>query len=257
MKIVFINILKKLFHKINFLLLKVFFNFKKNKSSNFYNDTKLNLSIINKTIEFHNNSKCNFKNLNYYRTLKFIKFIKKKNLKSVIDFGGGAGYHYFIARKNCLNLRWSIIENDKMVTLCKKKIKHRSLFFFNNINKVKNHDIFFSSCAINYLKNSEEVLKKITKKKIKYVYFTRTPFSIKKNINFKQYSLLSDNGPVKLKGEKNKIVCNENYLITTNKFESFFKKNFILIKKFVDEKKAFYSDGEYFNTYTYIFKRRN
>ena len=251
------SIKKKLLKKINFLFLKILFYLKNSRKNNFYNSTKLNLSIIEKTKKFNKDDLNNYKNLNYYRTLKFLKFIKNKNIKSIIDFGGGAGYHYLIARKNGFNFKWSIIENHKMVILCKKKIKYKNLSFYNNLNNIKNHDIFFSSCAINYLSNAEKILKKISNKKFKYLYFTRTPLSENIRISFKQFSLLSDNGPAKIEREKDEIICNKNYILPITKFESFFKQNFILTKKYIDEKKAFYAKGKYYNTYTYIFKKKS
>jgi hypothetical protein len=97
-----------------------------------YNRLILNKSIINKTVNFNKLSLNNKNDQNYQRTIKFINFIKRKKINSIIDFGGGAGYHFFIAKKKLsrFNLKWFIIENKTMVKLCNKEPKHKNLFFF-------------------------------------------------------------------------------------------------------------------------------
>ena len=99
------------------------YNLSKYKIENGYNSLRLNKSIINKTVHFNKFALNNKNDQNYQRTIKFINFIKNKKLNSIIDFGGGAGYHFFIAKKKFpkFNLKWSIIENETMVRLCNKE----------------------------------------------------------------------------------------------------------------------------------------
>lgn len=253
------NHCKRLLKKLKFYYLKIefiLFNKKKNFS---YNDLELNKSILSKTIEFRER-KIKIKNLNYLRTVDFIKFIKKKNITKVLDFGGGAGYHYFITEKLFPNLisKWIIIENKTMVRLCNNLTNSKNLFFQNNLKTNHKVDIFFSSCAINYLNNPVNIFKKISKINCKYLYFTRMPLTSQKYIKYDQYALLSDNGPLASHVDKDKIIKFTNRIIPIKAFEKIFtNKKFKIIKSYIDEKSAFIYNNECISTYTYIIEKKN
>ena len=217
------------------------YNLSKYKIENGYNSLRLNKSIINKTVHFNKFALNNKNDQNYQRTIKFINFIKNKKLNSIIDFGGGAGYHFFIAKKKFpkFNLKWSIIENETMVRLCNKEPKHKNLFFFNSLEKVNKADIFFSSSAINYTKNPIKTLKAISKLNTKYFYFTRTPLTENDNLEFTQLSYLEDNGPLKIEGEEKIFIKCRNKITNIKTFEEIFKDKFEIILKCIDEKNAF------------------
>jgi putative methyltransferase (TIGR04325 family) len=225
---------------------------------NGYSNSLLNKSIIKKTIKFSKFTSINERDVNNRRTISFIKFIKRRKLKTILDFGGGAGFHYFIARIKLpnLNFKWLVVENRTMVRLCIKKLKYKNLFFSDSLNKIKKIDIFFSSCAINYTKNPIETIKSIIKLKAKYLYFTRTPLTKNQSLEFKQISLLSQNGPCKIRKEKEMLIEYENKIINRQKFEDMFKNKFFCIAKYIDEKKAFFYKKKSFDTYTYIFKKK-
>jgi putative methyltransferase (TIGR04325 family) len=89
-----------------------------------YENNKLSSYIINKTKK--NNKLKNGEDLkiNQLRALYFSWFIKNKNFHKILDFGGGAGYHFFLTKEfleKKYNLDWNIVENNTMVNLCKKK----------------------------------------------------------------------------------------------------------------------------------------
>ena len=153
------------------------------------------------------------------------------------------------------NYKWSIVENKTMVRLCNKVLKCRNLFFFNSLNNIKKVDILFASCSINYTKNPLKTLKIISKLDSKYLYFTRTPLTQNKSVEFKQFSLLSDNGPCKLENEKKMLIEYENKIINEKCFENIFKSKYTILSKYIDQKNAFSYGNNSFNTYTYILKR--
>ena len=153
------------------------------------------------------------------------------------------------------NFKWLVIENRTMVKLCNKKLNYKNLFFFNSLNIIKKTDVFFSSCAINYTKDPIKTVKAISKLNAKYLYFTRTPLAENQSLGFKQISLLSDNGPCKINNEKEILIECENKIISRQSFESIFRNKFVIIEKYIDEKKAFFYKQESFDTYTYIIKK--
>jgi putative methyltransferase (TIGR04325 family) len=148
------------------------------------------------------------------------------------------------------------VENRTMVRLCIKKLKYKNLFFSNSLSKIKKIDIFFSSCAINYTKNPIETIKSIIKLKAKYLYFTRTPLTENQSLEYKQVSLLSENGPCKINNEKEMLIEYENKIISQQKFEDMFKNKFFIIEKYIDEKKTFFYKKKFVDTYTYILKKK-
>lgn len=253
------KLLQRTIKKFKYLVLIINYKLFPPKKNEGYNNLVLNNSIVKKTIIYSKLKSINDHNINWQRTIKFLKFIKKKKkIKKIIDFGGGAGYHFFVAKIAFpnLNLKWLIVENQIMVKLCNKKIKNKDLFFFDSLNKIKRADIFFSSCSINYTPNPIETIKSIIKLKTKYLYFTRTPLAENKSFKFKQVSMLSENGPCQIKNEKEKLVEYENKIISRKSFEEIFKDKFFIIAKYVDEKKAFCYKKEFFDTYTYILRKK-
>jgi|694.fasta_scaffold57356_3 putative methyltransferase (TIGR04325 family) len=228
------------------------------KIHNGYNNLIINKSIIKKTVLFNKLERFNKNDKNCKRTIKFLNFVRKRNFKKIVDFGGGAGYHYFIAKKKMpsFNFKWIIIENPKMVQLCNKEFKYENLFFYNSLKKINKLDIFFSSCAINYTKNPIKTLKIISKLDAKYFYFTRTPLSENASLTYNQFSCLADNGPLRIRAEEKIFIEYQNKIINIKNFEGIFKDNFNIILKYVDEKNAFFFKGKSFDTYTYIIKRK-
>jgi putative methyltransferase (TIGR04325 family) len=251
------KLIKKIITKLKYLTLIVNHKLFLHKKKEGYNNLSLNNSIVKKTIVFSGLKSVNPYNTNWYRTVKFSKFVEKNKIRKIIDFGGGAGYHFFITKMKFpnLNLKWLVIENKIMVKLCKKKIKHKNLFFSDSFNKVKKADVVFSSCSINYTTNPTETIKSIIQLKTKYLYFTRTPLADNKSFEFKQVSLLSENGPCKINNEKEMLIEYQNKIISQQSFEEIFKNKYDIIVKYVDEKKAFFYKKEFFDTYTYILKK--
>ena len=252
------KLIKKIASKFKYLALIVNHKLFKYKKKGGYNNLALNNSIVKKTIVFSELKSVNEYNVNWHRTVKFLKFVEKNKIRKIIDFGGGAGYHFFIAKMKFPNLylKWLVVENKIMVKLCKKKIKIKNLFFSHIFNKIKKADVVFSSCSINYTTNPIKTVKKIIRLKTKYLYFTRTPLAENKSFKFKQISLLSENGPCKINNEKEILIEYENKIISQQNFEEIFKNKYDIIEKYIDEKKAFFYRKDFFDTYTYILKKK-
>lgn len=251
------KLIKKITTKFKYLTLIVNHKLFLHKKKEGYNNLALNNSIVKKTIVFSRLKSINEYNINWHRTVKFLKFVKKNKIRKIIDFGGGAGYHFFIAnmKYSNLHLKWLVIENKIMVKICKKKIKYKNLSFSDSLSKIKKADVVFSSCSINYTTNPIQTIKSIIQLKTKYLYFTRTPLSENKSFEFKQISLLSENGPCKINNEKEILIEYQNKIISQKSFEEIFKNKYDIIVKYVDEKKAFFYKKNFFDTYTYILKK--
>lgn len=106
---------------------------------------------------------------------------KKEGVLNVLDFGGALGSMYFQNRKilNGLNsIKWSIVEQSEFVLAGRSLMKNGPINFYSRIedavqNESPNLAIFSSS--MQYLRNSEEIVREINDSNIDYVYINKTP----------------------------------------------------------------------------------
>lgn len=140
--------------------------------------------------------------LSALRTLIGVGLANTQEKLNVLDFGGGGGYHYALAKIALGNnriLRWNVVETSAMSREA-QRIADMDLKFFDNIRDAKNNlglvDLVFTSGALQYCPKPLEVLKELTELGAKYVFITRTPFNDSdKNLISIQVSKLSENGP--------------------------------------------------------------
>jgi len=135
------------------------------------------------------------------RTLIGLGIANQGGLLRVLDFGGGGGYHYALAKqlmaKN--DLRWNIVETKAMAAEG-ARIATDALKFFDNIDAaradLKNVDITFTSGALQYCSSPLRYLSDLIDVGAKYLYITRTALNNgRSDIVIVQESNLSDNGP--------------------------------------------------------------
>ncbi len=130
--------------------------------------------------------------LSYYLHLNNGKFPK------IIDFGGACGENILfldsIFSKSFHKRSW-VVETDAQVIESKKWKFVRNIQFESDLEKVleNNIDLFFSSCALNYVGRPYEILSKVVNKRIPFICLTRNNFSNSPK-SFIQVSNLSDNG---------------------------------------------------------------
>lgn len=85
-----------------------------------------------------------------------------ENVKTVLDFGGGAGVHYKIARQQSPNIRWAVVETPAMVQRAKSLSTDR-LMFFERIEQAADWlgsvDLVHSNGAIQYVPAALETVR--------------------------------------------------------------------------------------------------
>ena len=119
---------------------------------------------------------------------------------NVVDFGGGAGFHFQNAKLALpKKLNWIIIETPKMVANASKFTNFDCQFYSDlnvAVNKVKKIDLIFTSSALQYCPDPLQELENLLQINARYIFITRTPFleNSKKIITI-QRSKLSNNGP--------------------------------------------------------------
>ena len=176
--------------------------------------------------------------------LQSIKIFLKSNSKTIpsfIDFGGACGENILflesIFGNEIFNNSW-VIETHAQVEESKKWNFSKKINFssdFSNILENNNIDIFFTSCAINYLKNPYDPLFKVVSKKVPYVILTRNNFS-NNPIFYAQKSKLSSNGNGKhLRKYKDREIWYPSTTLSEKKIMDIFKKKYSLkLEKYFD-----------------------
>lgn len=102
----------------------------------------------------------------------------------ILDFGGSLGSSYFQNRKFLSKLKvveWSIVEQEKMVSIGKSEFENKELRFFHTIKeavKVRKPNTVLLSSVLPYIKNPYEILALIKSFHFETILIDRTPFFV-------------------------------------------------------------------------------
>lgn len=190
-------------------------------------------------------------------------FAIKRKIK-VLDLGGGGGHTFLIFKKNYpyKNIFWYNYETHALVKLFKKNLKiEKKLIFKDKLEEIPTKiDLLYCNSSLQYIQDQPYFIKKILKKKIKYIYITRTFFNHKslKTILTMQESLLSENGPgiIQKKLFKEKIIKYPLFIFSKEKFENLMKKNYFLIDKKKNNNDFIIINGTKYFSFMYFFKSK-
>jgi hypothetical protein len=130
-------------------------------------------------------------------------------VSSVLDFGGGCGLHYKLARRRSPDIHWAVVETLAMLERA-KELATDKLQFFTDISEAQRWlgtiDVMHSNSALQYTPEPEDTLNRLCSLRAKRMIWDRITLS-KANIERElQSSLLGDNGPGSLAGLREKTV---------------------------------------------------
>lgn len=129
--------------------------------------------------------------------------------RTVLDFGGGAGLHYKVARQQSPDIRWAVVETPAMVRRAKELATDR-LMFFERIEQAADWlgsvDLVHSNGAIQYVPDAIETIKTLCSIRPATLSWYRVPISDGAPRREVQTSYLSDNGPGQSLASKEKLV---------------------------------------------------
>jgi putative methyltransferase (TIGR04325 family) len=214
--------------------------FKISRSKSYFNDRDGEV-FLKKNIDF--------KLMNIMSTC-----MKNKTAKyCVIDYGGSLAnfYRTNIQYLRKYNIKWIVVDNEKICHFGNKILKNRNIYFFSNLKKTRNFIniynlkicLFFFGSSVQYLDKFEDILFEINNSNCKQIIIERQPVLRFKPTTYALQKTIFSNGnfvyPTKL--------YNYNKLISLVK-----KYNFFLIESFKGYGNNF-RDGEY---KTMVFKKR-
>jgi putative methyltransferase (TIGR04325 family) len=113
-----------------------------------------------------------------FEILDWIKKTSKDNKINLIDFGGSLGSTYFQLRRYLseFNVSWNVVEQENFVECGKQYLQNDSIKFFNSIEECLNEtspNCFFSSSALPYIENSNEILSKVFSYNFDWIFLDR------------------------------------------------------------------------------------
>jgi putative methyltransferase (TIGR04325 family) len=128
---------------------------------------------------------------------------------AVLDFGGGCGVHYELARLQSPEIRWAVVETPAMARRA-SALATDHLRFFTDVAEAATWlgaiDIMHSNGALQYTPDPLAVLDVLCGLKAKQMYWQRVPFSDGGLAREIQSSFLGDNGPGGLPVGQERIV---------------------------------------------------
>ncbi len=140
--------------------------------------------------------------INAMRTMIGAGLATRGNHANVLDFGGGGGNHFTIARTALgtdVTLRWNVVETPAMAQKA-QILAGDGLNFFHDIEEAAKDlgeiDLVFTSSALQYTPDPIHHLRQLTAVGARHLFITRTGFShTGERLIGIQQSRLSDNGP--------------------------------------------------------------
>jgi len=136
-------------------------------------------------------------NSNYLSLLT--AFYSLDQTRTVIDFGGAAGIHFFLSKSFVPNLKsWTVIETKAMVEQQEQNRDEKLKFctmdelVFDDLDC----DLLYLSSSLQYVEDPMQILSQLIRIRPKLILISRTPFNQKDTkAIFTQKSRLSSNGP--------------------------------------------------------------
>jgi putative methyltransferase (TIGR04325 family) len=131
-------------------------------------------------------------------------------VSTVLDFGGGCGLHYKLARRQTPDIRWAVVETPAMASRAAELATDR-LRFFTDITDAATWlgqiDMMHSNAALHYTPDPLRTLGELCALKAKQMLWDRVLLSSSDDLERDvQSSFLGDNGPGSIALAKEKVV---------------------------------------------------
>ena len=234
-----------------------------------YNNDKLIKVIIAKSIKYSESLKNN-KTLDLMSLRSFfaISLLPDSSQINVLDFGGGAGNHYYLARKlidDKVKINWHVVETDLFVREVNKQgLESSELKFFTSVDSaiksIEKFNLIYANSSLQYTTNPLNFLEKLLKVNSDFIFFTRTPLieDNRKEVIGLQISKLSSNGQGEIPPElniKDEIV--EYPFIVANKeeLENLINQYAEIEYIIEEESSAYLTEKGLFRNFGYIIKK--
>lgn len=199
------------------------------------------------------------------RTFLGVASAIKSNALSVIDFGGAAGTHYYLARSvisKDVSVDWRVVETPQMVKEAREQgLETNELSFYDSIESASNgekFDLIFASGAVQCTPDPYGFLRKLTNINADKFVLTRTPVT-EKHVVLLQESTLSSNGVGDIPKHLNindKVVSCPSSMLEKSKLEDILHSFGDVTLKICEDKSAYISSEGAYDMWGYVVSRR-
>lgn len=229
-----------------------------------YEDEVLVKVVVAKGQKFAENIEVNKElDLMSLRTFAGLASSLRKSKLTVIDFGGAAGTHYFMAKSilKDVELDWRVVETAALVAEAKtQRLENNELQFFDDIDNATEQgsiDLVFASGSVHCTPKPYEFLASLAAVNARVLMLTRTPITESPCVLL-QRSTLSSNGvgeiPKEL-GIKDKTLSYPATMLDKRRVEEILSSFGNITLRIVEDKAAYLSDKGSFDMWGYVVRK--
>lgn len=229
-----------------------------------YEDVVLTKVVVAKGKQFAKNIE-EKKELDLMSLRTFIGVASSLNKRklTVIDFGGAAGTHYFIAKSilKDIEMDWRVVETQAMASEAKHQgLENNELQFFDDLDSATvqgSIDLVFASGSVHCTSEPYEYLASLAAVNARVLMLTRTPITESPCVLL-QRSTLSSNGvgeiPKEL-GIKDKTVSYPATMMDKTRVEEILTGFGKIELRIAEDKAAYMSDKGSFDMWGYVVRK--
>ena len=225
-----------------------------------YMDIELINSVITRTTNLRSEMAHKKQvDLNLTRLILPFAFMPKAKTLNILDFGGGAGIHYEVARLSFPNqeFHWVVVESlnfsQSSTSQTSPSLKFRSSIS-EAISLNSHFDLVVASSSLQYTENPISYLEELCAIRAPYLYITRQILSNDKQfIFFNQVTKLGDHGPGQVPFEfSNKKTMHKMIAAPVELFEEILEKNYSIVLRIKEEQNVHEFSGHQLNYFGYM-----
>lgn len=182
----------------------------------------------------------------------------------VLDFGGAAGQHYFVANRlmRRRQLDWRVVETSAMVAAAQSVVDPQ-LSFFESIRDAtatwsEPPDLVFASGVLMFLADPMATLHDLMRTEARILFITRTGFTTDSAAIYAvQFSQLSANGPGSLpSGYVDRLVAYPSTFLPLSVTEQALTAgNYVVVARFEEERNIWQAPGAAIHQYGFLCRR--
>lgn len=229
-----------------------------------YEDELLTKVVVAKGNKFAKNIETSKElDLKSLRTFIGIASALRKSKLTIIDFGGAAGAHYFIAKSilKDVELDWRVVETQAMVAEARSSgLENNELQFFADLASACDPgpiDLVFASGSVHYTPKPYECLASLAALNARIFMLTRTPITESPCVIL-QRSTLSSNGVGEIPKELNiqdKTISYPVTMMDKSRVEKILSSFGDITLRIVEDQNAYRSNKGSFDMWGYIVRK--
>jgi len=253
-----INILMR---SIRYARLYFIHRLERKNNTNDYLNSSITDYIVDKSVKFQKQLQTdNVISKNDMSPITALGLCRPANKLKILEFGGGSGNSFYIARKffHDLKFDWHVIETVFMAESAKNRIHQEGLYFYSNQNEIveKDFDLLYINSSLQYTQDPLAELTKLLAIKPEKIFITRQLLTNNQTSKFQQRSKMNANGPLSSEKSDNTEITYPVIAEKKDAFEQILLQNYDIISVINEEQHVFRYVQSNMNYYGYYCERK-